>query len=280
MMILLITFYKQKDKLFLYLFAFVLLSTFQLAFATFATYRYVNIVYEFTHYNDLINCILLCFIVIIAPLLMNSWLKISSKKINNVFFTLFIVSLGLVLVPFFFGMLKERYIFSLPSSKLLLGILIFTCVYSLFTLVRNFTAITDRRERTFIWISVACLSVEVSQLVIPIIKSFPENEMVYATVYFIWNMALLRYVLNRYILSNASNESLHETIGRMGLTEREKEIAILLLHGESNKTISNKLHISEDTVKTHVKNIYRKLDVNNRVQLINTLMEKSKMINI
>ena len=52
-----------------------------------------------------------------------------------------------------------------------------------------------------------------------------------------------------------------------GLTKREKEIVELICGGLSNKEISEKLFISLQTVKDHNYNIFRKVDVSNRVQL-------------
>jgi len=50
------------------------------------------------------------------------------------------------------------------------------------------------------------------------------------------------------------------------LTNREKEILQTLSNGASNKEIANALNISEHTVKIHLKNILKKLQVNNRLQ--------------
>lgn len=50
------------------------------------------------------------------------------------------------------------------------------------------------------------------------------------------------------------------------LTPREKEIVQLLGRGLSNPQIAEQLHISVGTVRWHVKNVYKKLSVNNRVQ--------------
>lgn len=49
-----------------------------------------------------------------------------------------------------------------------------------------------------------------------------------------------------------------------GLTQRESEVLALLVSGHSNKGIAGKLVISEDTVKTHIRGLYRKLDVQDR----------------
>jgi len=45
------------------------------------------------------------------------------------------------------------------------------------------------------------------------------------------------------------------------------EIVALLLEGKTNKEIGEQLFISSNTVKTHVKNIYGKLNISNRIQL-------------
>jgi DNA-binding NarL/FixJ family response regulator len=50
------------------------------------------------------------------------------------------------------------------------------------------------------------------------------------------------------------------------LTERETEVLRLLAKGKANKEISQKLYISETTVKTHVSNILKKLGVPSRTQ--------------
>ena len=52
------------------------------------------------------------------------------------------------------------------------------------------------------------------------------------------------------------------------LTNREYEVFGLLLQGQTDAQISKALHISMNTTKTHNRNIYRKLEVSNRVGLI------------
>ena len=52
------------------------------------------------------------------------------------------------------------------------------------------------------------------------------------------------------------------------LTKRENEVAGLLLQGKSNKQIALLLHISESTVEFHLKNVYAKLEVHSRTEVI------------
>ncbi|MCQ6558658.1 response regulator [Paenibacillus mendelii] len=52
-----------------------------------------------------------------------------------------------------------------------------------------------------------------------------------------------------------------------GLTEREKEVLLLIAEGRSNKEIGEELHISIKTVKTHVSNLLMKCELDDRTQL-------------
>lgn len=52
------------------------------------------------------------------------------------------------------------------------------------------------------------------------------------------------------------------------LTSREEEVLDLLTQGNNYKAIAGKLFISETTVKTHVNNIFQKLQVNDRTQAV------------
>ena len=59
------------------------------------------------------------------------------------------------------------------------------------------------------------------------------------------------------------------------LSNREGEILRLLGEGKTNAEIAEDLFISINTVKTHVKNVYGKLSISSRVQLMQLLKEKS-----
>ncbi len=57
------------------------------------------------------------------------------------------------------------------------------------------------------------------------------------------------------------------------LTKREFEVFNLLIAGKTDSQISAMLHISPHTIKTHNRNIYKKLNVANRVELIEKISE-------
>jgi DNA-binding NarL/FixJ family response regulator len=53
-----------------------------------------------------------------------------------------------------------------------------------------------------------------------------------------------------------------------GISPREREVFALLLDGLPNKVIAQRLGISEKTVKTHLTNIFRRIDVSDRLQAV------------
>jgi DNA-binding NarL/FixJ family response regulator len=53
-----------------------------------------------------------------------------------------------------------------------------------------------------------------------------------------------------------------------GLTAREKEVLALIVGGYTNKDVARKLKISENTAKHHLTNIFDKLGVSNRLELV------------
>jgi DNA-binding NarL/FixJ family response regulator len=58
------------------------------------------------------------------------------------------------------------------------------------------------------------------------------------------------------------------------LSARELEVVQLMSTGAANKEIAVELSISESTVKTHVANIFQKLDVNDRTGAVTTAIQK------
>lgn len=60
------------------------------------------------------------------------------------------------------------------------------------------------------------------------------------------------------------------------LTNREKEVAALLIEGKKRKEIAETLFVTESTIKKHSASVYRKLDVENRKELLEKAKNKSK----
>lgn len=69
-------------------------------------------------------------------------------------------------------------------------------------------------------------------------------------------------------------ERIEEVCIQYKLTPREKEFIDLIYSGKSNKEIAEILFLSESTVKTHIYNIFRKMSVKSRVELIYIVNEE------
>ena len=65
--------------------------------------------------------------------------------------------------------------------------------------------------------------------------------------------------------------------GECGLTEREREVFGMLARGHNGYHIRDELTLSYNTVKTHVKRIYRKLDVHSQQELIDLVESRSNV---
>jgi ATP/maltotriose-dependent transcriptional regulator MalT len=90
----------------------------------------------------------------------------------------------------------------------------------------------------------------------------------------------MKLEIRNYLLNAEAKEKkginenpLDTLIEKYGLTQREAEIMNLISTGIGNEEIANKLFVSKNTVKFHIKNIFIKLDVKNRVQA----MQKSSL---
>ena len=75
----------------------------------------------------------------------------------------------------------------------------------------------------------------------------------------------------RKIVSSFSSDNNTEL---QKLSQREKEILDLLTKGLRYKEIADKLFLSTETVRTHIRNIYEKLQVNSRTDAINKVFPK------
>ncbi|NMM47638.1 response regulator transcription factor [Flammeovirgaceae bacterium KN852] len=74
------------------------------------------------------------------------------------------------------------------------------------------------------------------------------------------------------IIKLKHTRTLQQTPIDFSLTSQEEKVAELMIDNKSNKEIASELFISLNTVKTHIRNLYAKLEVSNRTEF----MEKFK----
>ncbi len=80
------------------------------------------------------------------------------------------------------------------------------------------------------------------------------------------------HIARKVVASFQSNTKENSELQK--LTEREKEILHLLSQGLRYKEIADKLFLSTETVRTHIRNIYEKLQVNSRTEALNKTFPK------
>ncbi len=102
-------------------------------------------------------------------------------------------------------------------------------------------------------------SIDISELV-DVIRAFAHNE-----------QPMSPYLMDLAI--EWENHSSSQNTEKL-LTKREKQILECLARGQGSKEISDSLYICIDTVKTHIKNIFRKLDVKSRLEAVIAAKEK------
>ncbi|HBP97148.1 MAG TPA: DNA-binding response regulator, partial [Pantoea agglomerans] len=82
----------------------------------------------------------------------------------------------------------------------------------------------------------------------------------------VFSEGVTRYLANRQ----------HSADPLRQLTERERDVLQEVARGLSNKEVAAILHISEETVKVHIRNLLRKLDVRSRVAATVMWLESRK----
>jgi DNA-binding CsgD family transcriptional regulator len=117
---------------------------------------------------------------------------------------------------------------------------------------------------------------------LPLIILFPLDILFFRQVAFklvylsfaVLSVYLYYFISRRYFLTYEMTSGLPDAkVKQLGVSEREAQIINLLVEGLSNQEIAKELFISPNTVKTHIKNIYTKLGVSNRLQLFNLLKQ-------
>jgi DNA-binding CsgD family transcriptional regulator len=103
-----------------------------------------------------------------------------------------------------------------------------------------------------------------------IVSLATESGFLYSSIpYALYGIFLINYFLHYPIpVVPESNELSEDFLSRYGITGREGEIIRKVVQGKSNADIAAELFISLATVKTHLHNIYQKMGVDSRYDLL------------
>jgi len=104
-----------------------------------------------------------------------------------------------------------------------------------------------------------------------VLKSSSREELVKSMREACSGKAFMHPEIVRRILNAVHRESIKcadhgDTLYRYHLTKRQAEVLNLLADGKTNRQIASSLQITDETVKTHIRDIFRKLNVGRRTQ--------------
>ena len=101
--------------------------------------------------------------------------------------------------------------------------------------------------------------------------TFPsESDFLFSSIpYALYGIFVIGYFLRYPVPTLSGMDEVPETfLTRYAITDREREIILKVMQGKSNADIAGELFISLATVKTHLHNIYRKIGVDSRFDLL------------
>lgn len=119
---------------------------------------------------------------------------------------------------------------------------------------------------------------------------FPYGILSLPLFYIAWNIISLKFAFEKFsslfysdgqpvsVLDKTSinEDGIDSFCRKFGITAREKEVVSILMKGYSYNKISEELVISLPTTKSHVQNIYKKVGVNNKFELMNQVKNSTE----
>jgi DNA-binding NarL/FixJ family response regulator len=103
-----------------------------------------------------------------------------------------------------------------------------------------------------------------------LLKNAPPEELVHAVRVVAAGDALLAPSVTRRIIEQFARRPIAPELGErvQSLTQREREVLIMLARGKSNAELATELFVTEGTIKTHVSSLLAKLGLRDRVQAV------------
>lgn len=208
--------------------------------------------------------------------------KLRNKALSRIHILTFVAAITLIGISYVIGATvlirggSPRWIIGTHQALSLFTTLGFA--YALLGLIlgrnRKLNADQRRSARCFGWLLLGGL------LVVPVSIALPRSIYMlgFAAGLFWASYAPLLWLhrfsapFHRQIKPEEASQTMAMLAKRHGITRREQEVMALLVEGKSNKEIEDLLCISFSTVKNHVYNLYRKLEVNSRTQLMHRVM--------
>jgi len=172
---------------------------------------------------------------------------------------------------FLIGVAGELGYFIRIRDAVQTGVFVSVLVYCVVILWSNLGKIEDRRTRNFLRaVNIVVVALIPSASLIYLYPTY--GDLGYPSYVIAFSVMLMIFF---FIRAHADREVLERTGGteledlsRYRITERESEVVKYICKGMTNKEIAWELKISVNTVNNHVANIFEKMDVRSRIELI------------
>ena len=205
-------------------------------------------------------------------------LEITNQK-KKIFLSIFAFQFISIAIYYLF---ETHYIF-----KFIIRTSIFAIIaYELYVGLKNYKQIVNKdlkqAIKSFILITILFLPFIILESYKPYIQLIKNIELLKITAlpsyFFTLNIFNLIFVLKYFNTPSfiANNKLTDYFKQKYDITEKQSEIIELIIEGVTYKQIAEKLFISPKTVDNHVQNIYKKLNVNTKMQLSNFVRSNEK----
>lgn len=269
-------YFRFRKAVFLFYFLFMTAVTVVFLINTLLQYGPVHYSeYRWKTFSVLLGGSAYLLLVFSAPLFVHELMQLSRSGT---------VRFGIALNCFLIAGLAAVFLFSRRVVFYSLAQIAFlpSVIYSLFILFACYGKIEQKLLRkgirNFLIISISLLPlivIDIFSARIPgISRVVPEKTSFSLLLFYLaWNLVNLVYSV-RYFFRPIDEEAafLRSAVTESySVTDREYSIIELIAEGHGNKQIASQLNISEQTVKNHIYNIYKKTGVFSRVELINKI---------
>ena len=168
---------------------------------------------------------------------------------------------------------SESFSFWVKAGQTLIFLSVY--VYCIVTLWVNLKSIEDHSSRSVALsiniVSLALIPLSILSLYVDWVAdfSYPIYMLAFSIIILVYNF--IRLGLDKD--SERKTELDFESLSRFKISEREFEVIQLICEGYTNKEIAQELSISVNTVNNHVANIFSKMGVRSRIDLLKALKE-------
>lgn len=262
-----------------YLFSFTLFVFSSLFVLTYANLNFAQINFNLLLSIILVSILSFLFLMLSIPLLTHVLVLDDSPRKRNIIMIAISIIAFTAMASSFKVDFSGEHIHQFRDYRLYLSLTLFysTIVYSILLKLFSLKRLDGDRKK----ITKTLLTLNIiffPGIIYDIYLYKTHNVFVFTpTFYGIFAVIFTIYIARRYVVqlksipADIASVSYEDMFSRAGISSREQEIVYLVLQGLGNRDIAKRLFISPNTVKTHIRNIFRKMDVKSRFELAMTL---------